>query len=434
VRLHHLPPTQFVFGKDGKRAEKFSGVQELGPYRPVLGAPPKIGFVFPSDCRDQANNLYLALKNGAGTFRGIESVFRIPLSKDAVFPITGFTRQGKTSDSARAYAEAILSALAKHAERPDFVFVLAPHTATREANTPYYESKATLLKAGVLSQAVTLELLQDASRFEWSAANIALAAFVKLGGTPWIVDTAAGEGELVLGMGRAELYNWPQRTRTRSVAFTTCFTSGGEFRFFSLAELAQTPEEFATALRNAVTSSVRRAADTSVAVRRLTLHIPKDMSRDEAKIISEAASSQASGNLEVRVVKVTDEEHFFAVDSSRADGVPERGTVVQTADRDFLLYTEGREENRAWKFRVPTALRISPQRGALSSAEALELVRGVHELSQVNWRGFNARSRPISVFYGSLIARMLAHLSPETIRALYEPAIRHVLETRMWFL
>ncbi len=55
-------------------------------------------------------------------------------------------------------------------------------------------------------------------------------------------------------------------------------------------------------------------------------------------------------------------------------------------------------------------------------------------ISQVNWRGFNARARPISVHYGSRIAEILSHLSPEEIGSLYSSRNKDTLEHRMWFL
>jgi hypothetical protein len=159
------------------------------------------------------------------------------------------------------------------------------------------------------------------------------------------------------------------------------------------------------------------------------------MQRAEMDAIRMAAQSHKTKSLlQALVVKITEESSFFAVDDRYHDGVPRRGTVVQTTDRDFMLYTEGREEKEAWTSRLPVALRITPQGEPLPRPRILGVLRQINDLSQVNWRGLNARSKPISVYYGSLIARLLSHVSPEHVNDLYQENTQKMLEERMWFL
>jgi len=70
------------------------GLLEFGPYQKAatIGSP-RFGFVFPSEYRDQANRLYLALKNGIGYFRGVENTFRFPLAREHVSDFSGLTAQ-----------------------------------------------------------------------------------------------------------------------------------------------------------------------------------------------------------------------------------------------------------------------------------------------------------------------------------------------------
>jgi hypothetical protein len=90
-RAYTLPPVLFTFG-EGSGIQKMPGLLEFGPYqKAATGGPPRFGFVFPSEYRDQANRLYLALKNGIGYFRGVENTFRFPLAREHVFSITGFS-------------------------------------------------------------------------------------------------------------------------------------------------------------------------------------------------------------------------------------------------------------------------------------------------------------------------------------------------------
>jgi len=151
-----------------------------------------------------------------------------------------------------------------------------------------------LLQEGLLSQHITVELIDDSSKFEWSAANIALAAFVKLKGIPWILAGKDPDQDLIIGLGRAGLYDPLTRQATQFIGFTACFSARGIFKFVSLADVADTREEYLNALRRVVVSSLEKAQQVGGNVMSLTLHMPKEMGQDEDAIIVEAAKSYAN--------------------------------------------------------------------------------------------------------------------------------------------
>jgi len=435
-----LSPVQFSFGNGQCGPDKLRGLVTHGPFTPLTIERPRFAFVFPVECKDSANKLFLALKNGIGLFRGVENTFRFALSKEQVFaiPVSGVQLSSRADHArnARAYANAVLAWSEKQTkDRPDMFFVLHPKTSGSEPETPYYECKAILLKEALLSQNVTLDLINNPSQFEWSAANIALGAFVKLGGMPWVVKGEDLEQDLIIGIGRAYLYDAQSRQTTGYMAFTACFSARGPLKFISLAEVARTRQDYLLALQNVVKTTLERADHMGGKVSSLTIHAPKEMQRAEMDAIRTAVRSHKTNSLlQPLVIKVTEELTFFAVDDRYQDGVPQRGTVVQVSDRDYMLYTEGREEKEAWTARLPVALRVTPQGESLPRPRVLGALRQINDLSQVNWRGLNARSKPISIYYGSLIARILSHLSPEHVANLYQGEAHKTLEERMWFL
>jgi hypothetical protein len=435
-----LPAVEFSFGNGQSGPDKLRGLVTHGPFRRLNNERPLFGFVFPQESNDSANKLFLALKNGIGLFRGVENTFRFTLSRDQVFPIAvsgvEVSPNADHSKNARAYADAVLAWNASQTKaRPDMFFVLHPKTSGSEPVTPYYECKAILLKEGILSQNVTLDLINNASQFQWSAANIGLGAFVKLAGIPWVVKGEELDQDLIVGIGRAYLYDPQSRQTTGYMAFTACFSARGPLKFISLAEVAKTRNDYLVALQNIVKATLARADDLGKPVTSLTVHVPKEMQRTEMEVIRTAARSHKPNSfLQPLVIKVTEEFSFFAVDDKYPDGVPRRGTAVQVSDRDYMLYTEGREEKEPWTVRLPVALRVTPQGETLTRPRMLGALRQINDLSQVNWRGLNARSKPISIYYGSLIARLLSHLSPEHVTDLYRADARRVLQERMWFL
>lgn len=436
MNAHVLQPVQFAFRNEQSRPDKLRGLTDFGPYRD-LSKIPTFGFVFPNEYRNYANQLFLSLKNGIGAFKGVETTFRFRMTKDQVFQVSDFSIQGKNAhDAAETYQDAILNwNSGPQSSRPDMFFVIHPQTPVSEADTPYYACKARLLGEGILSQNVTAGLIADEARFRWSAANIALGAFVKLGGIPWIVYGKELDQELIIGLGRSYLFDPLTRQTTGYMGFTACFSARGLFQFLALADVTDDRSEYVRLLGKVVSTSLDRAETIGRTISSLTLHVPKEMSREELDVIHAAVRNHVKQNiLQVVIVKVSEEETFFAVDTGFKDGVPKRGTVVQVTDRDYLLYTEGRDEKESWaNFRSPVALRITPQGGVRHSGGIRTVLRQINDLSQVNWRGFNARSKPISTYYGSLIAQLLSHIPADRMKTLSTES-RQLLEEQMWFI
>ena len=192
----------FRFSPDDPLAiseDRLRGIVKFGPYQKVSGST-RIAFVFPDGDRDAANTLYLALRNGLGLFKGMPSVFKIPFEKGQVLPITGFTLENKFDhhDSALRYRDAIQNWISSEGDMPDIFVNLHPKSMAWDDDSEYSATKAVLLKEGLLSQNVTLELIQNSTQFEWSVANIALGLFVKLGGIPWAVDEHMPRAKLLL--------------------------------------------------------------------------------------------------------------------------------------------------------------------------------------------------------------------------------------------
>jgi hypothetical protein len=428
--LSRFPIPNLLFSDSDPAAishDKLKGLHRFGPIK-RLKKPARFAFVFPDGRNRDANSLFLALRNGVGPFKGFPTVFRSAFDKTQVEAITGFKLRGGTDHSvhAKSYSDAVLSWLANH-EKPDLVFLLHERTSNWEAQTPYHSCKRVLLRHGIVSQSVTFDLLRNPSQFEWSAANIALAVFCKLGGVPWVAAQTARRDHVVIGVGRAETQDPGSRTRQRRTAFTTCVTGRGEYQFSTVAKTVDTEAEYLAQLTLAVQSSIAKATSAHHRPGGITLHVTKNFSRKEMQAV--AKGLEATTNIDVTVLKVTDEPHFFVVDTDNQYGLPQRGTCIRIAGRDALLYTEGRDDVRTWRDRLPTAIRIQDHSGG--GQLATEGVREVLDLSQVNFRGFNARSAPAPLVYSHEVARLLEGSSGDDGK---QQVVDDSLAETMWFL
>lgn len=440
MNSYTLDPVRFEFCDRATSTDRLRGLQEFGPFIPAPNFEPCIGFVFPSGYADYANRLYLALKNGIGYFRGIENTFRYSLKKQQVFPIpvTGYAPSSihDHSEISKRYKDAILSwCESKHGISPDLLYVLHPRTSTYDLRTAYYECKAELLRHGLLSQSVTLDLLDNQAQFRWAAANIALASFVKLGGVPWSIRGANLDRDLVIGVGRAYLYDATKRINTGYLAFTACFSAEGTLKFIYLGDLADSHETFLDSLPRAVQYSIDRATGDGRSIRSITIHAPKEMRREEMRVIRNVLESNSKRDeLHLLAIKVAEESQYFVVDDEYSNGIPSRGTVLRTTDRNFVLYTEGRDESDNWTRRLPVALRVTPQADFLTEEQTRGVLRQLNDLSQMNCRGFNARSKPIPTYYGSLIAKLLSHVPRSVVADMQQQSSVKLLQERMWFV
>lgn len=407
-KARRLPAPDFRFSpaEEKTHPQKFHGLQKFGPYQ-GLKMKPTFAFVFPREYKADANALYLSLRNGLGLFKGFSNTFRVPFEKDQVIGIHEFSLKhgDRGSEAGKEYAEAIQHWVSRNQTRPDLVFVLHPRTPTWNESTPYTFCKAQLLSQGFLSQSVTLDLIRNSTQFEWSVANIALAAFVKLGGIPWAVNRQNLAQQLVLGVGRSDITEPRTRNTERFIAFTTCIQGDGIFKFSTVARASKSRAEYLISLRNIVKTAISRVEIESPETTSVTLHLPKEFSREEEEVLTDASFSTKITS--IQTLKVTDEMNFFVVDDTSKDGIPSKGTWIQLSQQESLLYTEGREEKFTWLERTPSALRIKSYQP--NASNLVGQTSQIFDLSQTNWRAFNARSRPVSILYSEMIARLLGH-------------------------
>jgi len=430
-----LTPATFLFSKDDRERasqDKFRGLLRWGPYQELPRAP-KLGFVFPQSEREQANKLYRVLRNGTGSmFRGMETHFHVHLDREHVAAISDFqTERGiNYAESAKVYTGAISRWLERGEARPDIFLILHPRTPDWCDDTPYHKSKALLLSAGILSQSVTFDLLENDQQLAWSAGNIALAVFAKLGGIPWVIKKRAERNQVVLGIGRSDRVDPNTRESKQTIAFTTCIRTDGTYRFGVFSRAASTRPEYLDGLRHAVEQAMERTLEGTALPEAITVHTPKEFGHDEHAVLRDVVEGRRDRHaaVAINVLKVQDEERFFALDSDDRDyASPRRGTCIAIDHDDYLMYTEGGDEKLSWNGRVPSALRIR-HRLKSDAGIADELLSQVYDLSQMNWRGFNARSRPISILYSELIARILRHGDLERLEH------SEFAQNSLWFL
>jgi Piwi domain len=318
-------------------ADKLRGLIRFGPYR-TLELVPRVGFVFPEGYRDYANNLFLALKNGVGYFKGLLSLFKVRFETDQVFPITGFRIENPHDhvECAQRYRDAITEWRDGKRQEADIFLNLHPRSLAWEDDSAYASCKAVLLEEGIISQNVTFELMDSPSQFEWAVANIALAIFVKLGGIPWITNLQTVPRSIIIGAGKIEEMDQVSRERSRFMAFTTCVRDDGIYELTSIGKVCSERKGFLTDLRETVRQSAKTVIDSAPEIKNVVIHFPKDFNREERSVIEQCIQSLGGKGLNLYFLKVAEEERFFAFDDT-TNGAPPRGMCIKLGPNESIL-------------------------------------------------------------------------------------------------
>ena len=405
--------------------DAYRGVAAHGPFdnsRVRIGDGSLL-FVFPEVMREQARDLFRAVVRGVGNYPGFERMFGVAVDERRAVQhlVVGGGLQDLRS-AASAYRSAIEDWGA--GGRADLALVVVPHSEQWEVERPYYEAKAALADLGVPSQMVTAELVADERQFPWAVANIALAAFAKLGGVPWTVEAPAGDDDLVLGVGRREV--GPEGARRRVFGYAVAFVSNGIYRHTWSVTPTADEDEYADRLRAAVGDALRE--DTDATPRRVVVHLAKRTGRTEVRAV-ERALADARVDVPVALLRLDDSAIWDVADTDEDTFAPSKGTVVSLGARRALLQSDGLGATGAPD--GPILVEMN-SRSTVEPEAFDDLVAQAYRLAHANWRGFNARSKPATLVYGEQLAKLVGHMTD--VESWNPARIPVELARKPWFL
>lgn len=410
--------------------QAYQGLRQFGPFDSshVTLQPKSVLFVFPENLRELARTLAMALLRGHRGFPGFGKMFRVPFANDQVESLSVVGDFSTPSAAARSYRQAITEWNSRSRPNdPKLALVLVPHSERWETDRPYYEAKALFARLGIPTQMVTSELMQDDREFGWSIANIALAAFAKLGGVPWVVESPAGDHDLIIGVGRADVRDHNSGVR-RIFGYAMSFTSNGLYRQNWSFTPAATEDTYLDRLEEAITGALTCAREADESFRRLVIHLGKKTGRKEAQAATRALTT-ARLDLPVAMLRLDDSSLYDIADGRTDTFAAPKGVAVRLGERKTLLQSEG-----LTAVGVPSGplLIELDERSDVNPAALDELVSQTFRLAQANWRAFNARSQPATLAYGEQLAQLVGYL--EEVSTWDPGLLRSELRERPWFL
>lgn len=422
-----------VFDPSGSKTSKWNqgGLDSHGPYDGRTFSPRelKIAVVCQANCEGQFDGFLAKFLDGLPHVKrggpGRETapyekgfLRRFGLKKPMVHV---FTASDATSE---AYLRACRAAL-ETATDGNFKWHLAfvqiddIFKTTFGNQNPYLVTKAFFLRHQIPVQEVKRETIrQPDGSLVYTLNNISLAAYAKIGGTPWLLKAQPTVAhELVIGIGSHTVMHGRIGTGERTVGITTVFSSDGRYLLddrTTAVEYDQYAEALQETLRRSIETVRRQDAWRSSDQVRLVFHIFKPLKDREAQAVAKTVESLGFSDVTFAFLHIVDNHPFVLFDDSKpSDGkgafAPDRGIKLDIADGETLVCLKGAREVKEARHGMPEPSLLRLHR--LSTFRDMDyLSRQVFDFSCHSWRMLSPSPVPITVLYSDLIASLLTNL------------------------
>lgn len=434
-RVETVPRPTFVFDAAGmKTAESgLDGINRFGPYSKQTfdKNSPRICVVCQSKHRGKVDEFVHKLLNGVPRSPGQANAFVNGLiGKYHLRSIRTIAYEAQAGDAA-SYEQACRAAI-DDATTENMRWDLALIQTERryfdlfgQAN-PYLSSKRIFLDHQVPVQSFTIETVDlDNSRLSFALNNMALASYAKMDGVPWLIKSSPSiTHELVFGLGSTYVGTGRLGERRRVVGITTVFSSDGNY-WLSNVTRAVGIDEYAQTLLEALRRTVGQLQkDMNWRPRdavRLIFHVFKPLKDAEAKAVKGLLSELGDYDVGFAFVHV-DGLHPYLLFDLQQDGIsnfartakkgkfaPTRGIALTLSTHEGLIVLTGPSELKrsAEGMAKPILLRLHRESTFL---DVTYLTRQLYHFASHSWRSFAPASEPVTVYYSSLVARLLGKL------------------------
>ena len=419
-----LNSKEYLFAENRQSQSQFIGLKTYGPLSP-LTQNPNLLFAFRECDRPVARTLAMALLGSTNrqrfSYPSFESLFKIGVTVNPD-PII-------LNDLSRASFEFSLRRV--QAERELGKSVLPIFLLPKGDDNGYLLHKSIFTNVGIPTQVCTLGLVNDNYILKWSVANIALQIFCKLGGQPWIVRPTPTR-TLIIGISQSHKIKVENGVSTvsRYFAFSVLTENSGLFRKLEILGDASSLGSYIDALKSNLSEILQKESSEFSQV---VIHASFRLKKTEMQAIADVVrttTEKCSQNCRFSVVKVNQKNDYFGTNPCVNSLVPYEGTVSKLGGGEYLIWFEGiSPDNQTVTKAFPGPTHVKFLRASSEDSIADELIlQDLVNLSGANWRGFNAKNSPVSVFYCHLIAEFVRKFQEQDL------PLPQVQELQPWFL
>ncbi|MCY3660311.1 MAG: Piwi domain-containing protein [Caldilineaceae bacterium] len=389
----------YLVGTGNKSKSQFLGVKRSGPFNEIPEIP-LFCFLYRPEDRPLSHDLFRALRGDTfRTFPGMQSMFRIPFDETTV---TGFPISDYNTDEINAVTERVVSQSQGANVIPVVLTPFSKHDDLADKQQ-YWELKHTFLSKRMPIQVVATDTVADRNILKWATSNIALQIFAKAGGTPWQVQPQTKRC-LIVGIGQAHKYS--NGKFSRYFAYSVLTNSSGVFETVKVLGDHHNEDRYIESFSN---SLKRIFEEYSNEYTHFVVHSTFAIRRRElesiATLLADLQERHRDGYF--AALKFDDRSKFFGFAEDHNSCVPYESTLLQLAYDEYLVWFEGLQYQQPSVSKLignPVHIRFTYPQSGLSSEVRRAFLQDAVNLSGSNWRGFNAKSLPVSVYYAKIIA------------------------------
>jgi len=397
-----LDVKQYIFNGGNTDVSQYRGLEKYGPLEPIH-QPLKIFIIY----KEKEGYLADYLREGLLgelkyiRFPGLETIFRI---KDVDISKKSLDQYGK--DKILRLIESISTQTKDHMVLPIMII------EKNKDDEIYYFVKYELLKRGYPIQFVTTQLIRNKEAFKWSISNIALQIFAKLGGKPWKVKPSS-ENSIILGIGQA--HQKVNNEIRKYFAYSVCTDSSGIYRKIGVLGNSDREDNYLNQLKRNIIKLVEEFI--SEGYESIVIHTPFRMQKKELEAIYNSIQRYYAENenqlryLDIIVLRINFKNKYFGFAYTNSM-VPYESTFLRISETPsiYLVWFEGLQYHRETitkRIPGPIFIEFYWSNRDLTRDDEVRYLQDVLNLSGANWRGFNAKNLPISIYYSQLIANFL---------------------------
>jgi hypothetical protein len=374
-----------------------------------------LAIIYPHRHERVVENFISAFKNGINYYDGFNSFFKLPIKIFDKIPVSNNTVAEYKTELNRSV-------------RKDYNLIFVVLDRSFNSDEIYITSKIICLSNGIPCQAINSNrLYSDNSQLQWIIANISLAVYAKIGGTPWVIE-AKEKPEIVLGMSRAM-----DKNRKVFVGFSTIFKSNGDYILFYSKSPVSSWGEYENQLEDLTYEAIKEYELKEKLPENIVFHFHKKTGRKEINAVQNAIK-RIGKDIKYAILHLNSYSSFRLFDTSHSTYIPLTGLTVKLGSRQALLLSDGREDNRKRRgIGSPFPLEITMDKlSTMDNSEFPRLVKQVYDFSYVNWRAFNASNIPVTINYPYLIAKLISNM--ESVDIWNKLITNGKLVDKAWFI
>ena len=383
-----LNTKNYIFKNNNISNSQFNGLMQHEVFQPAPNNN-QLTYIYliKDDKKQYANDLIRALNGEFPTFKGVDKL--------------GLPKQTKNNTRALIIDDYnnFKDKLEEITSNNDLIIISIFPSKEEKF---YYELKNYCLIKNIPLQTIHIETIANENKLKWSVSGIALQIFTKLGGVPWLVKTK-NNNCLIVGIGQSI-----ERTGeniSRFFAYSILLEASGKFLKIEPLADANTKEGFL----KAVVDNIKKILDENKNYQRIIFHIPEKIRKETVKEIEEILK-KSQQNVELYILRINDDSRFFGYDLNNNSLIPSESSYIQLNENEFLVWTEGLNYHNPRPLkRYGNPLYIQFFYSNQKNYNKELLLQDILNLSGANYRGFNAKALPVSVYYPKLIADFSKH-------------------------